>query len=174
MWISLAYLYVPEVDPVTRQVRHDRADHNHLLQRIAQHVRDCGYDAFDYEAFADVLADPQSGLTHAALVGKRRQSVKDAERLMSYSVVKSIERHGKVEEAKFIRVVAQWHESSDGRGLSQLQRCRYNYQMLNFILEEWMPWFKECYDFSTLDINRYLRRQMAHYIVGNGGRIKKF
>ena len=36
------HLYVPEVDPVTDRVRHDRADHNHLLKRIAQHIRDGG------------------------------------------------------------------------------------------------------------------------------------
>lgn len=149
------HLYVPEVDPVTGRVRHDRADHNHLLKRIAKHVRDGGYTAFNYEAFSDVLADPLSGLTHAALVGKRRQSVKDAERLLSYHVVRSLERHGDIEEANYIRTVAQWHESSDGRGLNQLQRCRFNYQMLNFILEEWMPWHGDCYDFSTIDINRY-------------------
>lgn len=121
-------------------------------------MRDGGYTAFDYEAFADVLADPLSGLTHAALVGKRRQSVKDAERLLSYNVVRSLERHGKNEEAAFtgIRIIAQWHEASDGRGLSQLERCRYNYHMFNFILEEWMPWYRDCYDFSTIDINRYL------------------
>lgn len=143
------HLYVAEVDPVTEQVRHDRADHNHLLKRIAQHVRDGVYTPFDYEAFSDVLSDPLSGLTHAALVGKRRQSVKDAERLLSYHVVQSLERHGKPEEAKFIRVIAQWHESSDGRGISQLQRRRYNYGMLNFILDEWMPWYTECYVTDT-------------------------
>lgn len=119
-------------------------------------MRDGGYTAFDYEAFADVLADPLSGLTHAALVGERRQSVKDAERLLSYNVVRSLERHGKNEEAAFIQIIAQWHEASDGRGLSQLERCRYNYHMFNFILEEWMPWYRDCYDFSTIDINRYL------------------
>ena len=149
------HVYVPEVDPVTGRIRHDRGDHNHLLKRIAQHVRDGGYTGFDYEAFADVLADPLSGLTHAALVGKRRQSVKDAERLLSYHVVHSLERHGKVEEADYVRTIAQWHESSDGRGLSRLERCRFNYKMLNFILEEWMPWYGECYDFSTIDVNRY-------------------
>lgn len=143
------HLYVAEVDPVTEQVRHDRADHNHLLKRIAQHVRDGVYTPFAYEAFSDVLSDPLSGLTHAALVGKRRQSVKDAERLLSYHVVQSLERHGKPEEAKFIRVIAQWHESSDGRGISQLQRRRYNYGMLNFILDEWMPWYTECYVTDT-------------------------
>ena len=149
------HLYVPEVDPVTSSVRHDRADHNHLLKRIAHHIRDGGYEAFNYEAFSEVLADPLSALTHAALVGKRRQSVKDAERLLSYHVADSLQRHGYIDEANYVRIVAEWHESSDGRGLSQLQRCRFNYQMLNFILEEWMPWYDECYDFSTIDINRY-------------------
>ncbi|KAJ7358927.1 carbohydrate binding [Desmophyllum pertusum] len=81
------HLYVPEVDPVTGHVHHERADHNHLLKRMAGHLKEGGYNALQYEAFADVLADPLSGLTHAALVGKRKQSVKDAERLLSYHVV---------------------------------------------------------------------------------------
>lgn len=97
-----------------------------------------------------------SGLTHAALVGKRKQSVKDAERLLSYHVVNSLERHGHNSEACYVQTIAQWHEASDGRHSSQLQRSRYNYQMLNFILDEWMPWHSENYHFSTIDINRYL------------------
>lgn len=84
------------------------------------------------------------------------QLLLDAERLLPYNVVRSLERHGKNEEAAFIQIIAQWHEASDGRGLSQLERCRYNYHMFNFILEEWMPWYRDCYDFSTIDINRYL------------------
>jgi len=40
------------------------------------------------------------------------------------------------------------------RGLSQLQRCHFNYQMLNYILDDWMPWYKRCYDFSLLEVNR--------------------
>lgn len=151
-----SHLYVPEIDPTTGLVHHERGDHNHLLKRIAQHVRDGRYNDLNYEAFSDVLADPLSGLTHAALVGKRKQSVKDAERLLSYHVVMSLERHGHLGEAEYIRTIAQWHEASDGRGLTQLQRCRYNYSMLNFILDEWMPWHTENYDFSTIDINRFV------------------
>ena len=81
--------------------------------------------------------------------------VKDAERRLSYHVVNSLERLGYNLEASYVRTIAQWHEASDGRGLSQLQRSHYNYQMLNFILDEWMPWHCENYDFSTIDINRY-------------------
>ena len=93
---------------------------NHLLKRIAQHIRDGKYNELDHESFSDVLADPLSGLTHAALVGKRKQSVKDAERMLSYHVVRSLERYGHQNEAEVVRIIAQWHEASDGRGLSQL------------------------------------------------------
>ena len=36
------HLYVPEVDPVTGRFRHGSSGHNHLLKRIAQHIRDGG------------------------------------------------------------------------------------------------------------------------------------
>ena len=47
-----------------------------------------------------------------------------------------------------------WHEAADGRGLSELERCRKNYAMLNMILDDWMPWHRDNYDFASIDINR--------------------
>ena len=44
--------------------------------------------------------------------------------------------------------------ASDGRGVSQLDRCKYNYQMLNYILDELMPWHRRSYDFSRLEVNQ--------------------
>ncbi len=59
-------------------------------------------------------------------------------------------------EAKYIRAVLGWRQSCDTRGLSQLQRCKGNYQMLNLILEELMPWANECnYNYSLFEVNRY-------------------
>ena len=59
-------------------------------------------------------------------------------------------------EAKYIHAILGWRQSCDTRGLSQLQRCKGNYQMLNLILEELMPWANECnYDYSLLEVNRY-------------------
>ena len=147
-------LYVPEVDPVTGVPRHDRGDHNHVLKRIATSTRAGKCESLNYEAFDDALKDPKSGLTHAALVGRRKQGLKDAERLLSYPVVESLRRHGHAVEAEYVEIVVNWHEATDGRGLSQLQRCRYNYRMLNYILDEWIPWHNDNYDFSTIDINR--------------------
>ena len=89
-----AYVYVPEVDPTTEGERHDRGDHNHLFRRMAKSVREGKDPKLNFEAFKDALQDPESGLTYAALIGKRKQSLKDAERLLSYHVSESLRRKG--------------------------------------------------------------------------------
>ena len=54
-----------------------------------------------------------------------------------------------------MRVVANWHEASDGRGITELQRCRKNYKMLEYLVADWMPWYGQEPDFSLVDINRF-------------------
>ena len=66
------HLYVPEIDPVTEEGRDDRADHNHFFHRPKPNL----------EAFNDALQNPESDVTYAALIRKRKQSLKDAERLL--------------------------------------------------------------------------------------------
>ena len=149
------YIYVPEVDPITKDVRHDWSDHNHLFRCAVKSIREGNHQGLNFEAFDDVLLDPGSGLTHAALIGLRKQSLVDAERLVSKFVVQSLGKHQHEKEAQHVELLLNWHEATDGRSLTQLQRCRYNYKMMNYILDEWMPWHKDCYDFSTIDINRY-------------------
>jgi len=62
---------------------------------------------------------------------------------------------------------AGWHEAADGRGLSELERCKRNYDMLNMILDEWIPWHKENPDLSTVDVNKYVDLNMQVYILNN-------
>ena len=81
----------------------------------------------------------------------------DAERLLSYHVMQSLQRQGYKREAEYVEVVVKWHNATDGRGLSQLKRCKYNYEMLNYILDKWMPWHKNSYDFSLIDIDRLVQ-----------------
>ena len=97
-----------------------------------------------------------TGLTNAALNGSRKESVPDAEKLLSFYVAKFLRAKNYDAEAEYVETVAKWHEASDGRGLSQLQRCRRNYGMLNYILDEWIPWHRDVYDLSLLDINKYV------------------
>ena len=62
-------------------------------------------------------------------------------------------------EAKYIRGIRNWRRSCDERGLTQLQRSRFNYEMLQLILDELMPWSRTCYDFSLLEVNWYSTAQ---------------
>ena len=76
------------------------------------------------------------GTAHTALTGERKQSVKDVERIFSPSLLAFMEKKGYSFEAKYIRVVLNWRRACDERGLSELERCRFNHQMLNYILDE--------------------------------------
>ena len=125
-----------------------------LLRRIWKHTREEGPAGTDLQGFDDAMRDPNTGLTHAALTGERKQSVQDAERMLSFLVAKFLQENGYQQESKYVETVASWHEAADGRGLTELQRCRKNYAMLNMVLDEWMPWHRTHYDFSTIDINR--------------------
>lgn len=148
------YLYVSEIDPFTGEVHHERSDHNHLLKRLAKHTREGNNSDLIYEESDEAMRNPLTGLTHDALVGLRKQSVPDADKLLSFHVAKFFKDNNYQAEADYVDTIALWHEASDGRGLHQLQRCKQNCRMLNYSLEEWVPWHRDNYDLSTLDINR--------------------
>ena len=59
-------------------------------------------------------------------------------------------------EARYVRAIRHWRLACDQRGLTQLQRCRYNYELLSLILDELIPWHRDSYDFSTLEVTRYV------------------
>jgi len=107
-----------------------------------------------YERFDEAMRNPMTGLTHAALLGSSKQSVPDAEKLFFFPVATFCKDNHYLAEAEYVETVALWHEASGGHGLSRLQRCRQNYQMLNYILDEWIPWHQDNYDLSTFDINK--------------------
>ena len=102
----------------------------------------------------EALRDETVGLTYPALVGLRKQSVQDSERMFSLSLADFMERNHYRAEARYIRVVNGWRRASDERGLSELQRSRLNYEFLNYIIEDLMPWYSTTYDFSLLEVNR--------------------
>lgn len=95
------FMYVPEVHPITGNEYHEREDDAHVLkvirttskinykdlffvtQRIANSNRHGGPAALKLERFAEALEDLESLLTYPALMGQRKQSVRDAERLLS-------------------------------------------------------------------------------------------
>ena len=114
---------------------------------MAAHTRSGGPSKLKLEQYAEALSDPSSGLTYPAFVGSRKQSVVDAERLFNPKLAAFMEKKGYTFEANYISVIWNWRRASDERGLSSLQRSRFNYKLLNLILVDLMPWYKDSYDF---------------------------
>jgi len=93
-------------------------------------------------------------LTYPAVTGQRKQSVRDVEILFSEDVEEFMEKNGYTFEATYIRSIRHWRMACDTRGLGQLERCRFNYELLNLILSELMPWYASNLDFSTMEVTR--------------------
>lgn len=108
------------------------------------------------ERFVEALSDSSTNLTYYALTGARKQSVLDAERMFSPQMVDFMQRKGYDFEATYLRAIGNWRRACDQRGLSEIQRCRFNYEFLNYILDDLMPWHRTIYDFSLLEVNRYV------------------
>lgn len=102
------------------------------------------------------MMSPDTGLNHVALAGLRKQSVEDAEHLLSYRVAADMERRGHLVAAEYVSIIAGWHEASDGRGLSEPERAAKNQRMLKYLVDDWIPYQAHIPDYSMLDINRYI------------------
>lgn len=76
------------------------------------------------ERFSEALDDAESMLTYPALTGQQKQSVRDAERLLSKEMVAFMRKKKYTTEAKYIEVFSNWRRSSDERGLTQLERSQ--------------------------------------------------
>ena len=64
---------------------------------------------------------------------------------------------GEKVEASYLRVVHNWRQACDKRGILDALRSRYNQQFLDYILDDLMPYHKDevLNDFSLLEVNRY-------------------
>lgn len=101
------------------------------------------------ERFVEAVEVLESGLTHTALVGSRKQSVEDVE---STSWKKS-----SIAMKHSIKVIRNWQRAVDERGLPDATRQLFNKELLDFILDDLMPWHRTAgmRDFSLLEVNRY-------------------
>ena len=88
------YLYIPQIDAESGEAFQEREDHCHILKRIWKHTREEEPPGTNLQGFDDAMLDPATGLTMAALTGERKQSVVDAERMLSYLVAKFLTEKG--------------------------------------------------------------------------------
>ena len=87
------------------------------------------------------------------MIGTRKQSVSDVEQIFSLSVLNFMERKNYEFEARYVKIIRNWRRSCDERGLSDEERSRFNQDLIEYILEELIPWYKQS-DYSTLEVNQ--------------------
>lgn len=110
------------------------------------------------------MHSPHTGLTYTALTGKKKQSVSDPEKLLSTAVANWCKENGFPEERRVTEIIANWHKASDGRGLDEETRRRYNLAMLDFILEGWMHWYISKVSLTDLEVNMYNNYYCIQYV----------
>lgn len=115
------------------------------------HTRNGGPDKLHLEYYVEALSDISTGLTYPAFTGARKQSVPDAQRMFTTDLADFMKAKGHEYEATYIQTM---YRACDERGLSELTRSKYNYQFLNLMLDELMPWHKKYYDFGFLEVNK--------------------
>lgn len=119
------HLLVPETDTQTGEFVHQREDHNHLLRRIINCLRQRQIPGLHLHYFRDALHDPNTGLTYEATTGKNKQSVQDCEKLILPGLIDFMETHDHHEESKVLHLLHNWHKAVDGRGLTEEERSMY-------------------------------------------------
>ena len=127
-------------------------------------MRSGGSSKMNLERYVEALSEPSSGLTYPALTGTRKQSVIGAERLFNPDLAAFMWQKRYDYEAGYIQSVWNWRRACDEHGLSELQCTKFNYQFLNMILDELMPWHKELYDLFTWSQPVYLGVHLSVYV----------
>ena len=71
-------------------------------------------------------------------------------------------------EAKYLKVIRNWRRAVDERGLPDATRQLFNKELLDFILDDLMPWHRTAgmRDFSLLEVNRYSVESSENYNLG--------
>ena len=72
------------------------------------------------------MYDPDTHLSYHALIGTRKQSISDVEKMFSESVLKFLEQKGCDKETTYVHVIINWRKASDMRGLTDEQQEKYN------------------------------------------------
>jgi hypothetical protein len=135
------YIFVPEFDQNSGEYFHEKEDHCHMLKRIWKHKREGGPEGFNLQGLDDAMMDSSTWLTHAALTGERKQSVTDAERMLSFLVGKFLLQHGYVLESNSLKQLLVGTRQQIVEVSASWKVAKQNiYKMLNLILDEWMSW----------------------------------
>ena len=111
-------------------------DFTHVLTNIRTQILTRGLDYCKKEHF-EHLSTKEPGLLSLALVFEKtdQQNAFTAMRMFNYDVEHYMRRNNFNETANFIKLVRNWHDACNRRGLSADTRVKYLYEMHKFLTD---------------------------------------
>ena len=157
--------HFPEYDKRVGEYFHEREDHGHVLKRFTHSLRDGNIPGIDLRKSVKALKYPSTGLTKQALTGERKQNVPDCEKVWCKGVVEFLHVHGYNAEKWVASVIRNRYIAVDGRGVCDASRSQYCQEMLDWMLSDWIPGYRnsksKC-DFGSVDVSRRIITNRVH------------
>ena len=124
----------PNYSAIRNQVEHRCTDPGHTLANIRSQISRHGYDYVSTDAFAQISTSNHEVLPRSIVLDQLdKQSIPIAKRFFSTEVESVLSSNDNIEEANFVKLVRNWFESCDERGITTFERL-YNLQrMYNFL-----------------------------------------
>ena len=130
----LEYFSYPEFCPVQQQMEPRTFDFTHILTNMRCQILTQGFDFCKKHHF-EMLCKERPDILSMALVYDKidTQNAFTAMKMFRYSVQRWMQQQEFSETAHFIRLVRNWHDACNRRGLSADTRVRYLSEMHEFL-----------------------------------------
>ena len=131
---TFEFFSYPEYSTERDHVEFRTFDFTHVLTNLQTQILTCGFDYCKKEHF-EYLSLKTPGLLSLLLVFEKtdQQNAFTAMRMFNYDVEHFMQENKFEETANFIRIVCNWHEACNRRGLSADTRVTYLTEMHEFL-----------------------------------------
>ena len=124
----------PEMSAERHQLEPRTFDFTHILTNIRNQILTRGFDYCRKEHFQELCTKRPDILSIALVYDKiDTQNAFTAMKMFNYSVERWMNKNGYTDTAKFVRLVRNWHDACNRRGLSADTRVRYLHEMHVFM-----------------------------------------
>ena len=126
----------PEFNSERNQLEPRTFDFTHILTNIHCQILSRGFDYCKKEHFEELCKDKPDILSISLVFDKiDTQNAFTAMRMFNYSVQRWMEQKGYTETATFIKLIRNWHDACNRRGLSADTHVRYLTDMYSFLVQ---------------------------------------
>ena len=126
----------PEFNSERNQLEPRTFDFTHILTNIRCQILSRGFDYCKKEHFEELCKDKPDILSIALVFDKiNMQNAFTAMCMFNYSVQRWMEQKGYTETTTFIKLIRNWHDACNRRGLSADTHVRYLTDMYSFLVQ---------------------------------------